>query len=74
LLQGVNPHKSGVKQTRGSPAIGAIGLFASIIFSLVDKQKTGVLFRQKKIVLPMAFGSGAIGLVGMFVLYLSQRP
>ena len=54
-------------------AIGAVGLFASVIFSLIDKQKTGVLFRQKKIVLPVAFGSGALGLVGMLILYFSQR-
>lgn len=54
-------------------AIGAIGLFASIIFSLIDQQKTGVLFRRKKIILPVAFGSGALGLAGMLVVYLSQR-
>lgn len=55
-------------------AIGAVGLFASVIFSLIEKQKTGVLFRPKKIVVPVAFGSGALGLVGMLILYLSQRP
>jgi hypothetical protein len=44
------------------------------MFSLVDKQKTGVLFRQKKIVVPVAFGSGALGMIGMLIVYLSQRP
>lgn len=54
--------------------IGAVGLFASVIHSLIDKQKTGILFRQKKVVIPVAFVSGALGLAGMLVLYLSQCP
>jgi hypothetical protein len=55
-------------------AVGALGLFTAVMFSLVDKQKTGVLFRQKKIVVPVAFGSGALGMIGMLIVYLSQRP
>lgn len=51
-----------------------VGLFTAVMFSLVDKQKTGVLFRQKKIVVPVAFGSGAFGMIGMLIVYLSQRP
>ncbi|MET4590590.1 hypothetical protein [Arthrobacter sp. 754] len=55
-------------------AVGGVGLFATVLFSLVDKQKTGILFRQKKVVLPVAFGSGALGLIGMLIVYLSQQP
>jgi hypothetical protein len=55
-------------------AVGAVGLFAAVMFSLVDKQKTGVLFRQTKIVVPVAFGSGALGMIGMLIVYLSQQP
>ena len=54
-------------------AIGAIGLFASVIYALVDKQRTGVMFRKKQVVLPIAFGSGALGFAGMLMVYLSQQ-
>lgn len=53
-------------------AVGAVGLLGSVIYALIDKQKTGVLFRKKRVVLPLAFGSGALGLVGMLLVYVSQ--
>ncbi|ELT43290.1 hypothetical protein ACJJV6_17645 [Arthrobacter nitrophenolicus] len=55
-------------------AIGAVGLLASVVYALIDKLKTGVLFRRKKLLLPVAFGSGALGLVGMLIVYFSQQP
>lgn len=54
--------------------IGFVGLMAIVLYSLVDNAKTGVLFRRKKVVLPIAFGSGAVGLAGMLLVYLSQQP
>jgi hypothetical protein len=44
-----------------------------IFYALVDKMRTGVLFRQKKIVIPIAFGSWLLAVVGMLMLFLSQQ-
>lgn len=53
-------------------ALGGIGLMASIFFAWADKVKTGVLFRRKGVVVA-AFIFGALGLVGMLVVFLSQQ-
>ena len=54
--------------------MGFVGLMATVLYSFVDNAKTGVIFRRKKVVLPIAFGSGAVGLAGMLLVYLSQQP
>jgi hypothetical protein len=54
-------------------AIGGLGLMATVFYGLIDKMKRGVLFRNKRIILSLGFGSGVLGLVGMLVVALSQQ-
>lgn len=54
-------------------AIGGLGLMATVFHGLIDKMKTGVLFRNKRIILSLGFGSGVLGLVGMLIVALSQQ-
>jgi hypothetical protein len=54
--------------------VGGICFLGIIFYGIVDNMRTGVLFRQKKIVLPVAFGSGLLGLVGILIIFLSQQP
>lgn len=50
-------------------AIGAVIFLVAGVYALIDHQKTGILFRQKRIVLPIMAVSGLIALSGFTILY-----
>lgn len=54
--------------------VGAVCFMGVVLYALVDKMRTGVLFRQRRIVIPLAFGSWLLAAIGMWTLFLSQQP
>lgn len=54
-------------------AIGSFILAATAVYGLVERERTGAMFRRKNLVVMLIIISGVLGFGGMFVLYLSQQ-
>jgi NADH:ubiquinone oxidoreductase subunit 6 (subunit J) len=52
--------------------VGFVGLLITVIYSFIDKERTGELFRRKRIFVPLMAASGVLGFAGMLLVYLSQ--
>lgn len=52
---------------------GGVCFMGVVFYALVDKMRTGVLFRQRRIVIPLAFGSWFLAMVGMLIVFLSNN-
>ena len=52
--------------------LGFVGLLVTVMYAFIDKERTGELFRRKRILVPLMITSGVLGFAGMLVVYLSQ--
>lgn len=52
--------------------LGFVGLLITVMYAFIDKERTGELFRRKRIFVPLMITSGVLGFAGMLVVYLSQ--
>jgi hypothetical protein len=53
--------------------VGFVILAATAVYGFVERERTGEMFRRKKLAVMLIIISGVLGFGGMFVLYLSQQ-